>query len=172
MVGAYAVGRRGGYADRMAAGAMGRRPAVRARRVYRQRYAGGCPCAALGLIAIAVLFWCSGPGAVAGQPEPLRNHGRDRRGQLRDQGDSELCAGARDGHGRHYAGDQRHVCAVVHMLCDCGITFTGVRSWRALRSEEHTSELQSLMRISYAVFCLKKKNRLKIKKYMYIEHRL
>src|SRR3546814_5562087 len=28
-----------------------------------------------------------------------------------------------------------------------------------VRSEEHTSELQSLMRISYAVFCLKKKNR-------------
>src|SRR3546814_4956641 len=28
---------------------------------------------------------------------------------------------------------------------------------RPLRSEEHTSELQSLMRISYAVFCLKKK---------------
>src|SRR3546814_7785122 len=28
-----------------------------------------------------------------------------------------------------------------------------------MRSEEHTSELQSLMRISYAVFCLKKKNR-------------
>src|SRR3546814_4427785 len=30
---------------------------------------------------------------------------------------------------------------------------------RNLRSEEHTSELQSLMRISYAVFCLKKKNK-------------
>src|SRR3546814_4735303 len=29
------------------------------------------------------------------------------------------------------------------------------------RSEEHTSELQSLMRISYAVFCLKKKKKLK-----------
>src|SRR3546814_4663914 len=29
-----------------------------------------------------------------------------------------------------------------------------------LRSEEHTSELQSLMRISYAVFCLKKKKKL------------
>src|SRR3546814_4499371 len=29
---------------------------------------------------------------------------------------------------------------------------------RGARSEEHTSELQSLMRISYAVFCLKKKN--------------
>src|SRR3546814_10009761 len=33
----------------------------------------------------------------------------------------------------------------------------GARDWR--RSEEHTSELQSLMRISYAVFCLKKKNK-------------
>src|SRR3546814_3284911 len=31
----------------------------------------------------------------------------------------------------------------------------------AVRSEEHTSELQSLMRISYAVFCLKKKNKQK-----------
>src|SRR3546814_8360175 len=30
------------------------------------------------------------------------------------------------------------------------------------RSEEHTSELQSLMRSSYAVFCLKKKNRISI----------
>src|SRR3546814_9960396 len=30
------------------------------------------------------------------------------------------------------------------------------------RSEEHTSELQSLMRISYAVFCLKKKNNKKM----------
>src|SRR3546814_957919 len=30
---------------------------------------------------------------------------------------------------------------------------------RQSRSEEHTSELQSLMRISYAVFCLKKKNK-------------
>src|SRR3546814_5304267 len=32
------------------------------------------------------------------------------------------------------------------------------RPWQ--RSEEHTSELQSLMRISYAVFCLKKKNKI------------
>src|SRR3546814_7989806 len=34
------------------------------------------------------------------------------------------------------------------------------------RSEEHTSELQSLMRISYAVFCLKKKKNKKDKKTM------
>src|SRR3546814_7637974 len=38
-----------------------------------------------------------------------------------------------------------------------GAHFTGSRP--ADRSEEHTSELQSLMRISYAVFCLQKKNR-------------
>src|SRR3546814_7706554 len=37
---------------------------------------------------------------------------------------------------------------------------------RNARSEEHTSELQSLMRISYAVFCLKKKN----KKYILPSH--
>src|SRR3546814_5727223 len=34
------------------------------------------------------------------------------------------------------------------------------------RSEEHTSELQSLMRISYAVFCLKKKNNTKTNRYI------
>src|SRR3546814_6566514 len=36
-------------------------------------------------------------------------------------------------------------------------TSTGRRRGVRRRSEEHTSELQSLMRISYAVFCLKKK---------------
>src|SRR3546814_3104169 len=36
-------------------------------------------------------------------------------------------------------------------------TMTGVPLGAAERSEEHTSELQSLMRISYAVFCWKKK---------------
>src|SRR3546814_4460891 len=42
----------------------------------------------------------------------------------------------------------RLVCAVIHLQRRTGT-----------RSEEHTSELQSLMRISYAVFCLKKKKR-------------
>src|SRR3546814_10909827 len=37
-------------------------------------------------------------------------------------------------------------------------TGTDRRAAHARRSEEHTSELQSLMRISYAAFCLKKKN--------------
>src|SRR3546814_7599443 len=46
-------------------------------------------------------------------------------------------------------------------------TITHLRHrWQgAIRSEEHTSELQSLMRISYAVFCLKKKKENIIKKY-------
>src|SRR3546814_9820449 len=44
----------------------------------------------------------------------------------------------------------------------CGVVGASILSarferWRKPRSEEHTSELQSLMRISYAVFCLKKK---------------
>src|SRR3546814_5682061 len=38
--------------------------------------------------------------------------------------------------------------------------YRDLRAVGLLRSEEHTSELQSLMRISYAVFCLKKKNRI------------
>src|SRR3546814_2384374 len=41
------------------------------------------------------------------------------------------------------------------------LTKEEVASWKPGRSEEHTSELQSLMRISYAVFCLKKKNKQK-----------
>src|SRR3546814_10691352 len=40
-----------------------------------------------------------------------------------------------------------------------GRTFTSAATEVPARSEEHTSELQSLMRISYAVFCLKKKNK-------------
>src|SRR3546814_1723971 len=44
-----------------------------------------------------------------------------------------------------------------------------IRIFESSRSEEHTSELQSLMRISYAVFCMKKK---KIKQQtMYKQHK-
>src|SRR3546814_10938491 len=44
-------------------------------------------------------------------------------------------------------------------LCDRGFAIDVPGGTRTeVRSEEHTSELQSLMRISYAVFCLKKKN--------------
>src|SRR3546814_3994021 len=44
----------------------------------------------------------------------------------------------------------------------CGqVDDAAVVGGKAVRSEEHTSELQSLMRISYAVFCLKKKKKQK-----------
>src|SRR3546814_7510267 len=42
-----------------------------------------------------------------------------------------------------------------HEMARIGINLLGARA----RSEEHTSELQSLMRISYAVFCLQKKTK-------------
>src|SRR3546814_10428636 len=42
------------------------------------------------------------------------------------------------------------------------MTYIRIENDLILRSEEHTSELQSLMRISYAVFCLKKKNKQQI----------
>src|SRR3546814_9224837 len=57
-----------------------------------------------------------------------------------------------DPHRSRLRGDERHLrLGVERVRRDGG-------GHRELRSEEHTSELQSLMRISYAVFCLKKKN--------------
>src|SRR3546814_2189297 len=47
-----------------------------------------------------------------------------------------------------------------------------MRDVRQMRSEEHTSELQSLMRISYAVFCLKKKNTNNIEINSHLNHQL
>src|SRR3546814_5245865 len=54
--------------------------------------------------------------------------------------------------------------AVLDQVDDVRTAFghlVDVRALQAVRSEEHTSELQSLMRISYAVFCLKKKKKKK-----------
>src|SRR3546814_3570945 len=45
------------------------------------------------------------------------------------------------------------------LIADEPTTALDVTVQAQIRSEEHTSELQSLMRISYAVFCLKKKNK-------------
>src|SRR3546814_5820250 len=67
-------------------------------------------------------------------PHRTRIRPRDPRGHYDDPPDGARSAARRDGRGD--AEGRPH-----------------------LRSEEHTSELQSLMRISYAVFCLKKKNR-------------
>src|SRR3546814_10745085 len=54
----------------------------------------------------------------------------------------------------HFVSDLRHYAALTAVM---SIPALNSREGTALRSEEHTSELQSLMRISYAVFCLKKK---------------
>src|SRR3546814_6378339 len=50
---------------------------------------------------------------------------------------------------------------ILRACVHCGFC-TATCPTYVLRSEEHTSELQSLMRISYAVFCLKKKKKQKI----------
>src|SRR3546814_1930471 len=46
--------------------------------------------------------------------------------------------------------------ALAHAVAQVALAALGLLGNLHLRSEEHTSELQSLMRISYAVFCLKK----------------
>src|SRR3546814_10068395 len=82
-------------------------------------------------------------------------------------GDRALQVGARLGElfGYFRRVEHREHLAGADMVADIGIPFGDIaarpRVDRRLviggRSEEHTSELQSLMRISYAVFCLKKK---------------
>src|SRR3546814_4721244 len=58
----------------------------------------------------------------------------------------------------HLHVEVRQRMADVHDLHDGAQIGTTLQVVADQRSEEHTSELQSLMRISYAVFCLKKKN--------------
>src|SRR3546814_2112375 len=73
-----------------------------------------------------------------------------------------------DGRYRHPCCDERRI--VSPQICGpAGVAFAAIAQGYGAapcpasicRSEEHTSELQSLMRISYAVFCLKKKNKIK-----------
>src|ERR1051326_9273322 len=90
----------------------------------------------------------------------VRRGGRDRAAQAFGFGQSAVL------HALHWRGEAR-----VHrghprsagMTCCANssterVNSAGVRSPNANRSEEHTSELQSHSFISYAVFCLKKKN--------------
>src|SRR3546814_2093150 len=68
-------------------------------------------------------------------------------------GDAPVKARARDRQVRQASSDEAH-----HFIATAvGLDELRVRLIMRQRSEEHTSELQSLMRISYAVFCLKKK---------------
>src|SRR3546814_9510007 len=64
---------------------------------------------------------------------------------------SDKCAASRLASVRQYAGE-----TVTGAMPSASMPSMRSSTARTLRSEEHTSELQSLMRISYAVFCLKK----------------
>src|SRR3546814_1063299 len=85
-----------------------------------------------------------------------------------NEGDEELDGEDEEGEqdqrpGQEHAGDLDEVLEEGPVAHETGDRVeqrpTGVEpGLRHLRSEEHTSELQSLMRISYAVFCLKKKH--------------
>src|SRR3546814_2432475 len=76
-----------------------------------------------------------------------RAHCRDLALVIVTGGDDDMVIGVGEGDEIAFGVDH-------HLLDHAGALFE-----QAARSEEHTSELQSLMRISYAVFCLKKKNK-------------
>src|SRR3546814_10919525 len=96
---------------------------------------------------------------------PRRNRGKDGRKRQRG-GQGEQAAAGEAGHGRPPVPDMV-TGAGESSRSGCARQSRAGRSAprrnraagrrRSCRSEEHTSELQSLMRISYAVFCLKKK---------------
>src|SRR3546814_4380418 len=69
--------------------------------------------------------------------------------------------------------DEHQRVAVEHHQVEFAEAVVRVRRDRAqsLRSEEHTSELQSLMRISYAVFCLKKNRKQHPSQYLLLHTR-
>src|SRR3546814_1606886 len=80
----------------------------------------------------------------------LRSRLRHRHGDVRGRG------GIRAGGADHDLGDGLLACDADHRHArERG---EGLRVSDQQRSEEHTSELQSIMRNSYAVFCMKKKN--------------
>src|SRR3546814_1868070 len=98
------------------------------------------------LFPYTTLFRSRQPGALAHPAQQLRGQLVDRLGRQAGELDLQQRQFVAPAVGQLRAVLlQRH----LHVLAD-------------RRSEEHTSELQSLMRISYAVFCLKKKNELNL----------
>src|SRR3546814_6049382 len=77
---------------------------------------------------------------------------------------TRLCGGSRHKSDRNSCRNKQRFLEILEHVSTISLVFSGGIKCRAHslifsggRSEEHTSELQSLMRISYAVFCLKKK---------------
>src|SRR3546814_5766612 len=81
------------------------------------------------------------PAIVWGHRRPVLSPRRQERQEINQRLGGGVCGS------RRYR--QQHICGAVVLVLPFALL--------AARSEEHTSELQSLMRISYAVFCLKKK---------------
>src|SRR3546814_3375925 len=79
--------------------------------------------------------------------EDRRELREDRRDYREDRGDAW----------RDYRSRNRHVFHQPRYMGPSGYRYRAWQPGWRIRSEEHTSELQSLMRTSYAVFCLKKK---------------
>src|SRR3546814_4117374 len=88
------------------------------------------------------------PGSHQGRRSAESSVGRQRRGSIIVRCAPELALGNSSAASRKF----RHGHARRRVL-------QNQPARQPARSEEHTSELQSLMRISYAVFCLKKKNK-------------
>src|SRR3546814_9006394 len=110
------------------------------------------------MLSLSVAFTVAGSGCVGGgavAAQAGRGHRRARRQHGGDEGGGERLGQGASVHCVHSTVSGRTMTIRARPAaawraeprCACG--------WR--RSEEHTSELQSLMRISYAVFCLKKK---------------
>src|SRR3546814_7970205 len=108
---------------------------------------------------------CHGPGSAHAQnplqPGAIIAFTRDGGTPIKTQ--TESCLGC------HTGGPRDHWLGSIHqrnqLSCsDCHNTMaqfsvTGLQAKQSINRPEHTSELQSLMRISYAVFCLKKNTR-------------
>src|SRR3546814_3811781 len=103
-------------------------------------------------------------------PAPVLNRPLDQDQQLVDGGKgAQAMTDDHDGraHGLEIADSAVQQCVAFRVQIGIrlvqhdklGVPVKRARQSDPLRSEEHTSELQSLMRISYAVFCLKKKNK-------------
>src|SRR3546814_7242576 len=85
--------------------------------------------------------------------------------------DDRVAVGVEPGHLQVEPDQPAVACAIACHVCPCCRIQRNIIALRqratCSRSEEHTSELQSLMRISYAVFCLNKKKKTQHKRTTY-----
>src|SRR3546814_1883075 len=107
------------------------------------------------------------PGMEDTRGAPAAQDWEAERQELAQRREQAAAMGGPEALAKHQARGRLNARERIALLCDAGSfrelgRIAGKGRYDAdgffQRSEEHTSELQSLMRISYAVFCLKKKN--------------